>query len=423
MAVLASFDGKQGAVDPGSVHAIPLRVRNESDIVDELRFEALGPAAGWISVEPDVLPLFARSEGMVQVLLRPPPGPSAPAGPNPFAVRVASRQDPASSVVEEGVVEITRYDEVSLELVPRTSRSCFSARHRLAVRNGGNAPVAGALVGRDPDRRTRLRLEPSQVQAPAGEVAFATVRVRPTRRFWRGPPQTHAFTVELQRDGLAPVATAGTMVQAPILPDWALRGVLASLAALLALFILWQTVLKPTVRSTARAAVAGPVAQAVQAGEQAEEAGQQASQAATEAKQAAEQAGAGAGATETTVPPPTTEPPPATTTTLIPLGDPTDFRLDASSPNHTVAANQVFSLTDFVFQNPAGDTGRIALLRGDATLWESSLENFRDLDFHFVSPYVFRGGEVLTLRVNCATPGSGDACSAAASVAGFTRNA
>ena len=81
-----------------------------------------------------------------------------------------------------------------------------------------------------------------------------------------------------------------------------------------------------------------------------------------------------------------------------------------------------FSLTDLVFQNPAGDTGRITVSRDGDVLFTSALENFRDLDQHFVAPYTFAAGESLVMNVTCTTPGPGGAgCTVSASFAGFTK--
>jgi hypothetical protein len=92
---------------------------------------------------------------------------------------------------------------------------------------------------------------------------------------------------------------------------------------------------------------------------------------------------------------------------------------DAARP---IPAGKTFTMTDVVFQNPKGDTGTISILRNQDVLFTSSLENFRDLDFHFVAPYVFPAGTSVTVRVDCGTPGAGGAtCSAAASFSGFLR--
>ena len=49
-------------------------------------------------------------------------------------------------------------------------------------------------------------------------------------------------------------------------------------------------------------------------------------------------------------------------------------------------------ITDLVFSNPNGSTGALRLRRSGQDLMVLRLENFRDLDFHFVSPIVVGPG-------------------------------
>jgi hypothetical protein len=53
------------------------------------------------------------------------------------------------------------------------------------------------------------------------------------------------------------------------------------------------------------------------------------------------------------------------------------------------------------------------------------LENFRDLDYHFVSPLVVAGGQILTLKVECQNepPAAPDSCTPALYYSGFSRPA
>ena len=81
---------------------------------------------------------------------------------------------------------------------------------------------------------------------------------------------------------------------------------------------------------------------------------------------------------------------------------------------------QRFSLTDLVLQNPQGDTGRLRVKRGDEVLYETALENFRDLDFHYVAPYIFEGKD-LVVEVDCKNPDPAVPCRDAVSVVGFLK--
>ena len=55
-------------------------------------------------------------------------------------------------------------------------------------------------------------------------------------------------------------------------------------------------------------------------------------------------------------------------------------------------------VTDLVFSNPERETGEVRLMRNNSTLLLLQLENFRDLDFHFVTPIVFEESDTISLR-------------------------
>ncbi|MGH9005969.1 MAG: hypothetical protein ACRDYV_22820, partial [Acidimicrobiia bacterium] len=84
-----------------------------------------------------------------------------------------------------------------------------------------------------------------------------------------------------------------------------------------------------------------------------------------------------------------------------------------------VEEGKVFSLTDIVLQNPAGDGGTLEFRRGDAVILRVNLANFRDLDYHFVSPLVFQENQELVMAVSCANT-EGLRCTPASSFTGFT---
>ena len=101
------------------------------------------------------------------------------------------------------------------------------------------------------------------------------------------------------------------------------------------------------------------------------------------------------------------------------------YRLAASNttqaPTVVFPAKQAFSLTDIVLQNEAGDSGTLTLMRGNDILMSIGLDNFRNLDYHYVAPFEFAAGQAMTMKVDCKTPGSGTSCTPAVSINGFSR--
>jgi hypothetical protein len=69
-----------------------------------------------------------------------------------------------------------------------------------------------------------------------------------------------------------------------------------------------------------------------------------------------------------------------------------------------VPAGTTLAITDVVFQNPAGEHGTVQLQRDGTTLLVESLDNFRDLDYHFVTPIAVGGNQTIQMAVQCQTP-------------------
>lgn len=413
------------AVDPGGVVTCEVSVRNTGNVVDEFSMTVLGDAEGWASIEPPLLSLFPGAEEKAQVRFRPPRSADTPAGEVPFGVRVRSREDPQGSVVEEGTLEVGSFSDVFAELVPRASRGRRSSTHTLALDNRGNAPVNATLKAKDPNDLLIFAFEDPSVIAEPNTAAFAKVKVKPRKGFLRGPARNHSFQVFVESNGAGPSSAEASMLQEPLMPKWLPKALLA----VLLLVIFWYVMFKPEVREVARSAVAA----------ENEEQNQQL--AATNAKldqvastQAAQAAGggaaAGAGATTDTTVPPAAAASGAGAGSAAGLGTPFDVRLVSdSAPGATdrkvykVPKGQQLSVTDVVLQNPGGDAGDLEIRRGDAVILRVNLSNFRDLDYHFVSPLSFKADQELVMAVSCTNPAEGPRCTPAAYFAGFTEEA
>jgi hypothetical protein len=368
------------------------------------------------------------------------------------------KDDPVGAAVGEGTVDVGTFVELGAELQPGTGRARFTGKFETAVDNRGNLAVPVRINGNDTEQALEFDIKPAQIDSQPGSAHFAKIGVKPLRRLWRGQPKNHPFQVVVEPqarvtempppgdDATAPMATPhppivlnGNLLQEPIIPKWLLKAVLLLIALILLLFILWKTLIKPSVESAARdvaveevapvssavAAIAPDVSEAATQASEAAGAAEEAAGAAAEAAGAAEDAAAGGGGgggggggalgnvfNETT--------------------EPTNFRLTvdtglgataASTPGQVIGANQTFALTDLILQNPSGDQGRIQVLINGTVILESALQNFRDLDFHFVAPYVVPEGQAITIQVACdATqiPNPTDPCSDAVSFSGFT---
>lgn len=417
MGATASLTRAQLVVDPGTTAECLILVRNNGHIVDQFAMDVLGDAAPFATVEPQVVNLLPGDQAEIAVRFAPPRSSEAPAGVAPFGVRVRSREDPAGSVVEEGTVEVTPFSQVTVELVPRRSRGSRKGRHEIAIDNTGNQPTTVEVTAVDPDETLRFRIEQSVLVVQPGTAAFVRMQVLPRDRYLRGPEQIRPFQV-LVNDGTGPPITAdGALAQHQVLPKWLLPALIALVALAIAAVVLWFTVFKPVVKSVVREAVqeetAQQAAQASSAAQAAKAAQAQAAEADKKAAAANKALGIDANGNQTgtpTVPTGGNTTPPAPSSAVdfriqvnaAPAGAGTfpEFKADPALP-----ADKTLVISDLVLQNPRGDSGilRIVRLNGSTrtTLLEVGLNNFRDLDYHFVQPWRFAPGEQVVVSVNC----------------------
>ena len=397
MGVTATLLTKAASVQPGGETSCEIRIRNSGQIVDQFTLEVLGDASGWAIVEPATVSLFPGAEAVARIRFRPPKISSIPAKPIPFAVRVRSHEDARASMVEEGVVEVGPFHDTFAELVPRTSRGSRHARAQLALDNRGNTRINARLTATDPDRKLNFAIAPPGLVAEPGTASFARVRLTPRERFFTGPPKTLPYKVFVHQEGALPIGVDGVMMQDGILPGWLIPAAVGLLALALVLVVLWVTLLQPTIRQAAQNAAA-PQAAAAQS-------------AAAKAQQAAAAAGAAAGAT-TGAPKPSA----AAGAGSLSAGGPNPLGGDAVSGHlqtdkfdqkaslllAPTGKTNGYTITDLVFENPAGDFGSLQLVRvtpnkSTEVLFSIRLENFRDLDFHFVTPLFVTNGQHLQL--------------------------
>jgi len=405
MPAAVALSDKALDVSPGQAASTQLTVRNTGAVVDEFRIEVVGAAAAWATIDPPIVRLFPNTEMTVSVQFAPPRDPSSRAGAVAFGVKATPSEDPAGSAVDEGVLQVGEFNDVFAELVPRTVQGRRRARPDLAVDNRGNRTINLDATGADEAGALKIDVSPPGIHGDPGTASFSRVELKPAKTFWRGQPRTHPFKVVLQDEGQPPLEVAGTMVQDPLLPKWFWKALLALLALLLLLLILWFTLLKPSIKSEATDAANAAVKQQAPAlAQQAAAAGAAAGKAAAKGQPIP----TGSSTTSTTAA--STRPP----------GNPIDFRLFASSPTTTTQtesfSGKKFSMTDIIFQNPNADKGTMQIIRNGEVLFEVSLDNFRDLDYHFVSAIVFDNTD-LVFKVLCNNGGA--SCTSAATFSGY----
>ena len=373
MGATARLESNALNVEPGAAVSVRIRFQNTGQIVDEFTFQVLGDAATWASVAPATVPLFPGKEEIATVTFRPPRTPQVAAGPVHFGIRVVSREDPPGSTVEEGVITLGAFADAGAELIPKNSRGSRSALHEVAVDNRGNGQMQATVTAADKDKLLNFSINPTSLAMAPGTAGFARVKVQPRQTFFRGTPKSRAFQVSVQPAGQAPIVLDGSMVQGPLLAPWMIPVALGALAALVVLALLWFLAVKPGIESVARAAVATP------------------------------SAATGGNPTGGKTPPAGGASPTPTGGTGGSTGG-QDFsqRLAPGiGPAYKPPANTTLFITDLVFNNPNGESGNISLDRNGAQLLVENMSNFRDLDYHFVTPIQVNSGSTVSLAGSC----------------------
>src|SRR5215472_13972729 len=389
MSASAVLEQRSVAVQPGDEVAVTIRVRNTGRVVDQFALQVLGDPAAWAAVEPPTLSLFPGTEETATIRFRPPRAATVAAGERPFGIRVVSREDPQGVAVEEGAVTVGQFRETSAELVPRNSRASYAATHELAIDNNGNVPVEVFVRGTDPDAALTFRSRPPGLTIAPGRAGFARVRVTARSLFLSGPPRSHPFQLQVGSADQPPLTVDGSMVQGPLVSRFVRNVAAVAALAVVGALLLWVFGVKPAAESAARAAVATPLAQQSSAiaslqHQVSSGGGGQTPKPGEGTPTPAPTAGGGGGRGGT--------------------GQSFARRLDQTGGGrnqYRVPAGTIVSITDLVFQNPGGDHGTVLLQRDGTTLLVENLDNFRDLDYHFVSPITLSANQAIEMAVQC----------------------
>lgn len=372
MAAIVTLSEPNLSVEPGGVASLEVRVRNTGSAADQFSFIIEGQPASFATVTPGALTLFPGAEGAVTVRFTPARAANVPAGPLPFAIRVESREDASAVAVENGTINVSGFRELAADVVPRSSRGRRSARHDVIIENRGNARISASLSAVDPNNLLAFSFDPAGIAADAGTTTYSRVRVAARKRSLTGPSASRPFQVLVETDNSPPIAIDATFQQEPMLSGGVLGSAIAVVVAAVLLVVLWLGVVRPEIRRSVKRTVATQLAK--QGGRVVPSGGGTSS--------------SGGGATL--------------------AGTPIDGRLFLKAAGQTsfeVPSGKTLSLTDVILENPAGNTGTLQMQRDGTSLLVVGLDNFRDLDYHFVSPIVFTAGQKLQLVASCTSVG------------------
>lgn len=413
-------------VGPGQPATMGLTVRNGGAIVERYDIRVLGDAAEWADPPPPVVVYPGQEEQLVLTLHVPE---RALAGEVPVGVLIAA-QEASTQLTEETVLVVAPTHGLDTALVPMLSHGRRHAGHSFAVINRGNTPVTVGCEGSGDD--IEVSLARSEIKINAFGQTEVRVRVSHQRRQWFKKAGPAPFTVVATSEPGDTSTANGTHEAASRVPRWTPLAVVVALALLLGGLALRG--------SQDAKAIAG----------RAEETAQAAETPISEQAKAINELAAAQG-----MPPPLPAGSAGNPGRLGPdpggsgsgngsgsgsgngsgngsgsgsgsnasglVGDPFDRRFEpaSASDEYEVPDGKLLGVTDIVFENAAGDQGRLTLARNGSVLLRADLAGFRDQDTHLVTPLRFKAGDKVTVTVACTTPGGGaPACSAAALLSG-----
>ena len=403
-------------VSPGMTTTIGVTVRNGGQVIERYAVRVLGDAAAWVQA-PESVVVYPGQEQQLFLTLTVPE--RTVAGEVPVGVLVEA-QEAHAQLTEETTLVVEPTWGLDTALVPMLSHGRRHGEHTFAVINRGNVPITVGCQGQGDDVEVELATSEASVE-PFGQVEVP-VRVSHQRRQWLRPAGPSPFTV-VGTSEHGEVGTAhGSHEAASRVPRWTPLAVVAGLALLLAAIALRgsQDAKAVAVRADETAAAAEtPISEQAKAindlakaqglpeplpagspGNPGQVGPPDAGSSGGGGANGGAAGGAGAGGL---------------------VGDPFDRRFEpgSASDEYQVPDGKLLGITDIVFENAAGDQGRLSLSRNGAVLIRADLAGFRDQDTHLVTPLRFKAGDKLTVTVTCTAPGSGaPACSAAALVSG-----
>ena len=390
MSVTASFQPDRIAAAPGQTAALSLHLQNNTDAERVVTLRAGGGLAAQTILQTETIYLDPNEHFEVPVIVD--ANSTLTAGQHSCVIEVTDDKEVTSAAA---TIEIDPTESWTAHLEPQRSVSATAGRHKVAIDNLGNVPITvEVLAVTEPD--VVAEIATNAVSVEAGRSAKIEFRLAPQARFWNGPVVEHPFNVAINGSDNERIQLEGVYEQGPRFRPWFLPALAGMFGALLIGTLAWFILLRPAVENIARD-------QAVQL----DDLRQADLDQRVEAMQAA-----------------------ADEASELPLGEPTDLRLEVAADPAT-SSTEAFdfdkrsvgrrlSISDVIFQNPTGATGRVQLLRDDQVLLDEEMANLRDLPLSFVAPFRVDSGSTISLRVTCSTPGPGtDSCEASATIIGF----
>jgi hypothetical protein len=200
-----TLENSHVSVQPGGQAQVVVKISSNSTIVEGFDLTILGAEPDrWGEVLPPKVDIYPGEEATAVIVFTPPAGTAAPSGTFAFGLMARSTEDPNSSAVAEGQIELAQVFGLQAKIIPVTSSGRWRGRHVIQLSNWGNSPARLQMIAYDPDNALGFYLRPDVVDLPVGGSGLVRMSVRARKPFMRGQTVRVPFQVIGERVGVAP---------------------------------------------------------------------------------------------------------------------------------------------------------------------------------------------------------------------------
>lgn len=394
MAAQAWFSRSDIEVVPGTSAVFQLTIVNLGDTTESYSLAPVGLAAGWTTIRPGSVTLFGGSQEVVDVEVHPPLLPSTTAGPTALTVRIVPQSDPDDVGSSETTLQVGPTFTRRLHMLQPALRARRTAVYEMMLENQGNTQASCRLHLLDPTGRVDGDFDPPAAGVEPGASSLVRLKLHANRLQWQRRSRTVQFTIDADQPGCPTASAPVTFVQASMVPERLFGRLVALLATVAVLGLVWGALVKPAIRTAADDAVAKQLP------------------AAMSSTTVVTLAPVVSPNNNNSVPVTTVAAAPAAAvsqgTLFSKLLAPAAPAGQTKSVTVDVPAGSTFELTDFALQNPDRDAGLAVLMNGTTPIYRFSLTDILgDKRASWVSPIEVLGGTALVFEVNCS--GANDA--------------
>ena len=211
-------------VQPGASSSATVAIQNRGTVVDEVSLAVADVPAAWVEITRARLSLLPGAREEVTIVIRPPDGPEATAGPHQLTVVVQSRQH-QMEVRSVGEFTVLPIEAIEASMHPLRAKRDFT----LTLVNKGNATAPVAIEVLDDEAILEYELPAVPPLAP-GDSRRITLKVKRKsgKRFGKEVATPFHVIARLTGSKQAPSRIDGTLTYRPPLQVWK-RPVLALL--------------------------------------------------------------------------------------------------------------------------------------------------------------------------------------------------